>query len=359
MLLLGARFGWHLYRTRTRSVDSSQGLQVLIIGAGEVGLQVADQLHRFSGSNLTVVGFLDDDSKKQNTWPGPAPILGNLDDAAEVVRTMSIQHAVVALPLRAHERLLTTCHQLQSLRVRTHIVPDLFALSFTGASLDGFGGIPLVDLGHQGLSPTQLILKRYFDVAAVIVILTLSLPLLVLLALMIKLDSRGPVLFSQPRVGRFGEMFSMYKFRSMATNANAQDHELHVRRLIRDNVQPKDGASLKLPSDPRITRVGRMIRKLSIDELPQLFNVLRGEMSLVGPRPPLPYEVEEYQTWHKKRLEVPPGITGLWQVTARNQVSFDEMVRLDLEYIQSQSLWMDIQLLLRTPWSIILAKGAG
>jgi exopolysaccharide biosynthesis polyprenyl glycosylphosphotransferase len=358
-VLLGGRSGWYLYRAATRTSGTRRNQAVLIIGAGEVGLQVAENLARFSGSNITLAGFLDDDPSKPSAWHGSAPILGSLDQAAAIVQQQAIQHAVVALPLRAHERLLTICRRLQELDVRVHIVPDLFALYFTGASLDGFGGIPLVDLGQPGLNPTQLQLKRYFDVFVVATLLALGLPVLTLIALLIRLDSPGPVLYRQPRVGRNGRMFLMFKFRSMKTGAETQRHEDYVRRLIRDNVRPKEGTSLKLQDDPRITRVGRLMRRLSLDELPQLFNVLRGEMSLVGPRPPLPYEVEEYQTWHKKRLEVPPGITGLWQVTARNQVSFDEMVRLDLEYIRRQSLWMDIQLLLRTPWSLLVTNGSG
>ncbi len=156
----------------------------------------------------------------------------------------------------------------------------------------------------------------------------------------------------------------MYKFRSMRVNSDIGLHREHITRLIRENLSVDDVAEngqndLKMADDPRITRMGRIIRKTSLDELPQLFNVLRGEMSLVGPRPPIPYEVELYSDWHKRRLEAIPGITGLWQVKGRNRVSFDEMVRMDLEYIGNQSLWTDIQLLLETPLAIIGGRGAG
>jgi lipopolysaccharide/colanic/teichoic acid biosynthesis glycosyltransferase len=156
----------------------------------------------------------------------------------------------------------------------------------------------------------------------------------------------------------------MYKFRSMRINSDANAHKEHVVRLIQQNISPeeltgKKNGSLKMEKDPRITRIGAWIRKTSLDELPQLFNVLAGDMSLVGPRPPLPYELEVYQEWHKRRLEALPGMTGLWQVRGRNQVSFDEMVRMDLEYIEKQSLRTDLKILLLTPWALMTARGAG
>jgi lipopolysaccharide/colanic/teichoic acid biosynthesis glycosyltransferase len=188
-------------------------------------------------------------------------------------------------------------------------------------------------------------------------------PVMVMIAAAIRLESRGPVLFRQQRVGAFGRPFTMLKFRSMVSGAAAEPHQAHVARLIRDNLRPDQlagaGGSLKLAGDARITRVGALIRQTSLDELPQLFNVLAGQMSLVGPRPPLPYEVDLYQEWHLGRLAAQPGVTGLWQVRGRNQVSFDEMVRMDLDYIQSQSLWLDARLLLETPWAALVGRGAG
>jgi lipopolysaccharide/colanic/teichoic acid biosynthesis glycosyltransferase len=189
-------------------------------------------------------------------------------------------------------------------------------------------------------------------------------PFLGLIAVLILIDSKGPVFYQQVRIGKHGRLFTMYKFRSMQVNADPTIHQAYVSRLIKDNLKPEQvngskQGSLKLEADPRITRVGRIIRKTSIDELPQLLNVLRGEMSLVGPRPPLPYELDVYQEWHKSRLDVLPGITGLWQVKGRNRVSFDEMVRLDLEYIEHQSVWRDMLILFQTPWALIHTRGAG
>ncbi len=189
-------------------------------------------------------------------------------------------------------------------------------------------------------------------------------PAILLLAILIGIDSPGAVIFRQERIGENGRPFTMYKFRSMRQGADAGVHKAHVTELIQRNLSPdqlgEDGRhSLKESQDARVTRVGRIIRKTSLDELPQLVNVVRGEMSLVGPRPALAYEVAVYKDWHGRRLGALPGITGLWQVEGRNQVSFDEMVRLDLKYIENQSLWLDLKILLLTPWAMITGRGAG
>jgi len=204
-------------------------------------------------------------------------------------------------------------------------------------------------------------LKRSIDVVVALFLLLLFGPLILVLAVAIRLHSPGPVLYRQQRIGKDGKPFFMLKFRSMRENSDTQVHREHVQRLMRENVGPGEGGakSLKMGSDPRITGLGKILRKLSLDELPQLINVLRGEMSLVGPRPPMPYEYELYNDWHKLRLQVLPGITGLWQVTARNQVSFEEMVQLDLYYIEHMSLWLDLKIMIKTPLEMLSGIGAG
>jgi len=207
------------------------------------------------------------------------------------------------------------------------------------------------------------LVKRAFDVTVASLLLIILSPLFLLIALLIRLDSPGPALYRQERVGENGRPFTLFKFRSMYRDADPRVHEAYVTDLIRRNVSPQEAEArqggLKQHQDPRVTRVGRIIRKASLDELPQLFNVLRGEMSLVGPRPALAYEVAVYKEWHRRRLAALPGITGLWQIVGRNQVSFDEMVRLDIEYIEHQSLAYDISILLRTPWAVLTGRGAG
>jgi lipopolysaccharide/colanic/teichoic acid biosynthesis glycosyltransferase len=201
--------------------------------------------------------------------------------------------------------------------------------------------------------------KRAVDIAGAAVALILCAPLFLLIAAAIKLTSRGPVLFRQQRVGQYGARFTFLKFRSMHVNNRADIHQQYVRQLIAGQVDQSSDGVFKITDDPRVTPVGRCLRRSSLDELPQLFNVLCGQMSLVGPRPPLPYEVEAYDVWHRRRLlEARPGITGLWQVNGRSRTKFDDMVRLDLQYAREQSLLLDLKILLQTPAAVLSGDGA-
>jgi len=221
------------------------------------------------------------------------------------------------------------------------------------------------DLNDTGSSRISYrILKRGIDIVGSIVGLILFSPLFLLIPLLIKFSSKGPVFFRQKRLGRFGKEFIFIKFRTMYTDNNPEIHRQYVKSLIERKEQSaavdKDGKPVfKIVNDPRIIPCGHFLRKTSLDELPQFLNVLKGDMSLVGPRPPIPYEVAEYDTWHRRRiLEVQPGVTGIWQVYGRSRTTFDEMVRLDLQYIREQSLWLDIKLLLKTPIAVLFGSGA-
>jgi lipopolysaccharide/colanic/teichoic acid biosynthesis glycosyltransferase len=201
------------------------------------------------------------------------------------------------------------------------------------------------------------VMKRIVDIAGSLTALFLLSPVIFTIALMVKLSSPGPILFKQKRLGLLGKQFDFLKFRTMYTNNDASIHQQYVADLIQN--QQKDSLIFKIQNDPRVTRIGRYLRKLSLDELPQFMNVLMGEMSLVGPRPPIPYELENYQCWHRRRvLEVKPGITGLWQVHGRSRTTFDEMVRLDIRYINEQSGWLDFVIVLQTPRAVLSASGA-
>ena len=204
------------------------------------------------------------------------------------------------------------------------------------------------------------IIKRALDVAGSLALLLVLAPLLLVVAAMIKCTSRGSILFRQERVGRWARPFTMWKFRTMTAGADPSLHRKFVSAFIRQEEKRTEAAPVfKLTDDPRVTRLGRFLRRTSIDELPQLFNVLLGHMSLVGPRPPLPYELEQYQPWHRRRvLEAKPGVTGLWQIAGRSRTTFDGMVRLDLRYVRTRSLWTDIKILLATPAAVISGKGA-
>lgn len=228
-----------------------------------------------------------------------------------------------------------------------------------------------MEYGSKSLSQTRDIriersikykrIKRVTDFILAVLLLLAFGPLMLLIALGIKLHSPGPVLYRQQRIGKDGKSLEMLKFRSMRLGSENHLHKEHVQRLIQEDTCPEDLGvkSLKLKSDPRITGLGRILRKLSLDELPQFINVLRGEMSIVGPRPSMPYEYELYKEWHAQRLQVLPGLTGLWQVTAHNQVPFSEMVRIDLDYIERMSLWLDLKIMIRTPVEMLRGRGAG
>lgn len=209
-----------------------------------------------------------------------------------------------------------------------------------------------------------LMLKRAMDIVGSLAAFVVFSPLFLAISISIKLTSDGPVLFRQRRVGQHGKPFTFLKFRSMYVNNDPAIHREYVKRLINGSNADKENCAdengvFKIQNDPRVTRVGRIIRKTSLDELPQFINVLMGEMSLVGPRPPIPYECENYEIWHKRRiLDMKPGITGIWQVEGRSRTTFDEMVRLDLYYIRNWSLWLDIKILLKTPWAVLTSKGA-
>lgn len=212
-------------------------------------------------------------------------------------------------------------------------------------------------------STNMLLIKRAMDVTGSILAIIAFMPIFALVSVLIKATSRGPVLFRQKRVGTLGRPFTMLKFRSMHTNNDERVHAEYVKKLIREQkaytCEGEGVKTYKIKDDSRVTAIGNFLRKTSLDELPQFFNVLRGEMSLVGPRPPIPYELENYELWHLRRvLEVKPGITGLWQIRGRSRTTFDEMVRMDIKYIREWSLWLDLKLLLQTPWSVLTSRGA-
>lgn len=250
--------------------------------------------------------------------------------------------------------------QINQIKLSFHVFPDDWEREDEGRG-DGGNGVSPLYTELQEADPAQkcaLWTKRFVDIVGSLLGLIVLAPLLLVIAVAVKLTSSGPVLFRQQRVGQYGRRFWFLKFRSMYQKNDPRAHEEFVKNLIA-GVKTEGQQIYKMTHDPRITPIGRFLRRTSLDELPQLWNVLRGEMSLVGPRPPIPYEVRHYDIWHRRRLlAVKPGITGLWQVTGRSRVGFDEMVRLDLQYAQTWSLWLDIKLLLLTPRAVFEGKGA-
>jgi len=322
--------------------------RVLIVGAGVVGRRVAEMIETYQWAGLRLVGYLDDNRQKRLA---DRTVLGTLDDIQRVVKEHGINDVVLALPPNAHKRLNTVVSRLHELPVNVRVIPDYFSLALYRATVDDFGGIPMINLRDPALNDYQRLVKRLFDLVAGTLITLLALPLMLLVALAIMIDSRGPIIFRQKRVGENGRLFDMFKFRSMVVNAEALqqqvvqvDEEGHVIHKVKD--------------DPRVTRVGRFIRRWSLDELPQFFNVLKGDISLVGPRPEMPWLVDEYALWQRKRFAVPQGITGWWQVNGRSDKAMHLHTDEDLYYIQNYSLWLDIFILLKTPWAVLRGKGA-
>lgn len=246
--------------------------------------------------------------------------------------------------------------QLGDIRITLHSYPEGPGTGGNGCGPDGELFPDLT--GDKSSRRASRLLKRAVDITGSLMGILIFLPIFIAIPLLIKLTSKGPVFFRQDRVGLFGRKFTFLKFRSMHVNSDHELHKGYIKSLINGQQKGQDGI-YKIKNDPRVTTLGRFLRKSSLDEFPQFINVLKGEMSLVGPRPPIPYELEHYDIWHRRRvLETKPGITGLWQVRGRSSTSFDEMVRLDLKYTKEWSLWLDMKILLRTPWAVINCKGA-
>lgn len=325
-------------------------VRLLIVGAGKVGRAIMQNLVAQPELGYQVVGFVDDDPEKHQDI-GRFKALGSTGDVPRLVEDLAVDEVIITLPWISHNKIMSIMSHCQRRGVEFKFVPDLFHISLSQVDVEELNGIPLIGMRQPSLQIASKLVKRVVDVLAAAIALVLFAPLMLLIAIAIKLDSPGPIIFAQTRVGQGGRPFTLYKFRSMRQGAEEE------REQLRQQTESTE-ITFKLKNDPRCTRVGRIIRRTSLDELPQLFNVLRGEMSLVGPRPPIPSEVEQYEDWHRKRLEVKPGITGLWQVMGRSELSFEEMVMLDIYYIENWSLLLDFKILLRTIPTVLLARGA-
>jgi len=333
---------------RRRNEQEGLNTRVLIVGAGPVGRDIESRIKDHSHLDVILSGFLDDDTQKRETHP---EIIGALNDIRDVIQKNQVTDVVIALPTRAFERVNNLVKELEDLPVHIWIVPDYFSLSLHHTEMHDFLGIPMLDLRAAALTEFQRMIKRIFDLVITAGILIFALPVMGIVALLIWLMDGKPVLFTQQRVGENGKVFKIYKFRTMVRNAEV------LRKQI-ETVDPQGELIHKMKNDPRITQLGRLLRRLSLDELPQFFNVMRGNMSLVGPRPELPYLVEFYQPWQRKRFSIPQGITGWWQIHGRSDKPMHLHTEDDLYYIQNYSLWLDIQILMQTVWIILRGKGA-
>ena len=267
-------------------------------------------------------------------------------------RTIAIDQVIITLPWQYHRKTVRLVADAEHAGVRARVVPDLFQLSLGGVDVEAINGVPLISIKESALTGFNQAVKRALDLTLGGLAMILVSPFWLAIAVGIKLDSPGPVFFRQERVGKDGKTFTVFKFRSMYSGRRGT-----AGKAAAPTTRPI-GPFFKMKDDPRRTRMGRFIRKTSLDELPQLINVLRGEMSIVGPRPGLPSEVAQYQEWHRKRLEAQPGITGLWQVSGRSNLTFDEMVMLDIYYAENWSVGMDLRIMLRTVPQVLFGEGA-
>ena len=342
----GTLCGWRIFRRRyaVRRAERGESVsRVLIVGTGKMGRALAAWLEGNPGLGYRVCGFLGPHVN------GDARVLGSIRELRQVALAHFVDQVFVTLPAD-REVVKEIFLEARRLRLNLNVVPDLYDGLGWRAPVQSMGGFPVMELHGRPIPALGLAIKRFVDLAGAALGIMLTAPLLLLAAIWICCDSRGPVFYSAYRVGKKGRKFRCYKLRTMVLDADAQKENLR-------RTNQRSGPFFKIESDPRITRCGRWLRKLSIDELPQLWNVLLGDMSLVGPRPHPLDDFERYNLEHLQRLDVRPGITGLWQVTARRDPSFETNMKLDLEYIDSWSLRLDAAILLKTVPAVLRAEG--
>jgi exopolysaccharide biosynthesis polyprenyl glycosylphosphotransferase len=325
--------------------------RTLILGSGFVAGQVVKKLDNNTQFGLVPVGLVDDEVHDVGT--PDLPWLGRFADLDTIIEAQGIDRVIIAFSRASHEQLLESIRACRDAGVTVDVVPRLFEFLDGVRALDQVGGLPLLSIGAPMLTSASIAAKRVLDVIGSLALIALFSPLMIAIAIAIKLESRGPVFFRQPRSGRRNSSFQVIKFRSMYTDAEKRKAEMSALN------EAGDGVMFKIREDPRVTRVGRFIRRFSLDELPQLFNVLKGEMSLVGPRPLIfPETAALDEAWHLRRLELRPGLTGPWQVYGRSQSPFQEMVRFDYQYVAGWSLARDIEILLATLPAVLSGRGA-
>lgn len=329
--------------------------RVLIVGSDEKAQMLAAQIGFDESNGFEVAGFVDDGRESDERIFEDLYVLGPIDSLAEIVERVSVEEVIIAKSDISHDELLDLIDRAKQTNAGVRLVSDLYNIIGEKVRLEEYIGVPIVRVQQNQESVLFAVYKRVFDfVFALVGIVLLAIPMAVL-AVIIKLTSRGPVFYRHTRIGKECRPFEFYKFRTMLVNNDDTSHREFVDRLI--NEQEKSDGIKKITADPRVTSIGRFLRKTSLDELPQLFNVLQGHMSLVGPRPCLPYELEMYKSWHRRRLSVTPGCTGLWQVSGRSAVGFNDMVILDLFYIENMSPLFDLRIILRTIPVMLLGKG--
>ena len=326
---------------------------VIIVGSGYVARLLAEKIEKHSEYGLRVVGFVDRDDRIATTT-GKIPFIGSTDDLPDLVRQYGAQRVAIAFSTDSHDQTLRVIRSVQGIDLQIDIVPRMFEVLGTNAQLHTIEGIPLVGLPSPRLSGSSRFLKRSLDLGAAAFGLVILAPVFVVVALAIKMDSRGPVFFRQVRMGAENRTFRVFKFRTMVADAESLKSDIVHLNMHNGN----DARMFKIPEDPRVTRVGQVLRRWRIDELPQLLNVLSGRMSLVGPRPLILEEDQHVSSWARRRLDLKPGMTGLWQVLGASDIPFEEMTKLDYLYVTNWSLREDLRLIMLTLPALTRARAA-
>ena len=346
-----------LLRALSRVIGRRQAAylqNVIIVGSGQVAHLLAEKIGKHPEYGLRMVGFVDRDDRPIVGTNGKHALIGVADDLPRLIHELDVQRVVIAFSTDSHEQTLDVIRSLQGSDVQIEIVPRMFEVLGTNAQLHTIEGLPLVGLSNPDLSGSARALKRSFDLIVATVGFMVLMPFFLVVAVMIKLDSRGPVFFRQVRMGADNRPFRVFKFRTMV--ADAEDQKSAIEHLNMHNGD--DPRMFKVPEDPRVTRVGRFLRRWRIDELPQLIDVIRGRMSLVGPRPLILEEDQHVERWARRRLDLKPGMTGLWQVMGASDIPFDEMTKLDYLYVTNWSLREDIRLIFLTLPALTRARSA-
>ena len=330
----------------------------LVVGAGEVGQLVARKALTHPEYGLNVIGFVDANPRERRSDIGDLTILGRPESLAELVEEHAIERVIIAFSNDADDRTMDIIRELRDYDLQIDVVPRLFELVGPRVAVHTIEGLPLVGLPPVRPTPSSRLLKRTIDIAVSSLALLVLSPFFALVAAAIKRDSDGPVFFRQKRLGFGMQEFTVFKFRTMRIDTDEREHRAYIRTIMSADAGLGTNGIYKLDRANAVTRVGRLLRRTSLDELPQLINVLRGDMSLVGPRPCLSYETEHFEPHHYERFQVPAGITGLWQVTARAHSTFGEALEMDVVYVRGWSLGLDLKLLLRTPLALLRQRTA-
>jgi exopolysaccharide biosynthesis polyprenyl glycosylphosphotransferase len=330
----------------------------LIVGAGHVGQLVARKIQQHPEYGISVIGFVDENPRARRAEVTNLPMLGGLQDLSELVSRSAIDRVIVAFSGEADVRTMNLVRELRDQEVIVDVVPRLYELVGPRADIHLVEGLPLLTIPPARLPKTSLIVKRVIDVVGAAFLLLVTSPIFAVAAIRIRMESPGPIFFRQERLGIYRRRFTTLKFRTMKVDTDADEHREYIKNTMSADATMNTNGTYKLAREDAVTPFGRLLRRTSLDELPQLINVLRGDMSLVGPRPCIAYETEFFQPHHFDRFLVPQGITGLWQVTARANSTFGEALEMDVAYVRGWSLGLDLRLILRTPFSLFRQRKA-